>query len=1035
MATAARTFVPVPQPVAPPRSPVPVPPPRSTRTQAAVSRRLAPAVRIGTATASTANPLPMSVAGTPASGGQPMAPAVQMAIEDSLQADMQGVRVHSDSRAHAAAAGLSARAFAHGNNIVLGRGESPTDLVLMAHEAAHVVQQQGAPVIQRYTPGGGDFYEHEAHQASAAVVRGETFQVQQRTPPRAQRWGLSDIRDFIADKANIIPGFRMFTIVLGVNPINGADVDRSPANVLRAIIEFIPFGGLITQALDNYGIFDKIGNWVAQQIKSLGMVGSAIIDAVTEFIHSLGAKDFLDPGGAWERAKLIFTTPIDQIISFAKGLYDGIVEFIKDAILKPLAALAEGTPGWALLTAVLGKNPITGEKVPQTAENLIGPFMTLIGQQEIWENIKKANALARCWAWFKTALSGLLGFVEQIPDLFISTLKSLEIMDIVVLPMAFIKVGKAFGGFLIKFMSWAGDTIWDLLKIIFEVVAPGAMPYLQKVGGALRKIFKDPISFVGNLVKAGKLGFQNFASNIGAHLKKAFLEWLTGSLPGIYIPKSLNLKEFALLALSVLGITWANIRQKLVKATSENIVKGLETGFAIVKKLVTEGPAAAWEEIKSQLANLKDMVMEGIMNFIIDTVVKKAVAKVLSLLVPGGAFIQAIISIYDTIMVFIAKLKKIIQVAMAFLDSMMAIANGEIGGAAAKVESVLAGLLTLAISFLAGFLGLNKIADKVMDIINTKVRAPVDKAIDFVINWIVTTAKNLFKALFGKKDAKPDTRTDEQKKNDVKAAVLEATAFSKAHSDDVGAVRPKLVSIQAKYKLTKLELVDDSGPKHHIIGQINPDYVGDIFDAANLDELLAKIPAGAKSDVREAVKEAADKQKAIQKIYDTAAASGAIKPSKTVSIGEGVTISGWGTLDEAFEKLIEGKGLDLEQGSFEVWNYVNKNAKGLKKYDYVIKPFIFDPKGAKGAYFASHAEKQAFLFALAKLKDEADAAKKKAIISLGVSRPMCPDDCFPFFRAVSQLQGRTITLADPLAVWVFSPSGEVIRKVMPKGGK
>jgi Novel toxin 15/Domain of unknown function (DUF4157) len=776
---------------------------------------------------SPANNLPMAVAQRQASsGGQPLAPAVRMALEESFQMDMEGVRVHSDSRAQGAASGLSARAFTHGPNIVLGPGESEMDLGLMAHEAAHVVQQQSAPVIQRYTLGGGDSYEHEAHQASAAVVRGESFQVQQRTSPRQQRWGLSDIRDYIADKANIIPGFRMFTIVLGVNPINGNVVERSPGNVLRAIIEFIPFGGLVSQALDNYGIFDKIGNWVSQQITSLGMVGSSIVQAVTDFIHSLGASDFLHPGDTWDRAKLIFTSPIDQLISFAKGLLDGIVEFIKEAILKPLASLAEGTPGWALLTAVLGKNPITGEEVPQTAENLIGPFMTLIGQEEIWENIKKANALARCWAWFKTALSGLMSFVEQIPDLFMAALKSLEIVDIIVPPLAYIKVGRVFGGFMAKFMSWAGDTIWDLLKIIFEVVAPGAMPYLQKVGGAIKKIFKDPISFVGNLVKAGKLGFQNFASNIGTHLKKAFLEWLTGSLPGVYIPKALNLKEFALLALSVLGITWANIRQKLVKATSENIVKGLETGFAIVKKLVTEGPAAAWEEIKSQLTNLKDMVMQGIMDYIIETVVKKAIAKVLSLLVPGGAFIQAIISIYDTVMVFIAKLKKIIQVAMAFLDSMMAIANGAIGAAAAKVESVLAGLLVLAISFLAGFLSLGKIADKVMNIINTKVRAPVDKAIDFVINWIVTTAKGLFKALFGKKDAKPDERTPAQKQADLDKAITEADKYLEDDDLDPADVSKKLAAIKATYRLTSLTLVMDEQSvleeTDHVEGEVNP---------------------------------------------------------------------------------------------------------------------------------------------------------------------------------------------------------------------
>src|SRR5205085_1860313 len=65
-----------------------------------------------------------------------------------------------------------------------------------------------------------------------------------------------------------------------------------------------------------------------------------------------------------------------------------------------------------------------------------------------------------------------------------------------------------------------------------------------------------------------------------------------------------------------------------------------------------------------------------------------------------------------------------------------------IGAAASRVESILAGLLKLAINFLAGFAGLGKLADKVMGIV-AKIRAPIDKAIDAVINWIVTMAKNV----------------------------------------------------------------------------------------------------------------------------------------------------------------------------------------------------------------------------------------------------------------------------------------------------
>ncbi len=55
----------------------------------------------------------------------------------------------------------------------------------------------------------------------------------------------------------------------------------------------------------------------------------------------------------------------------------------------PLARLAQGTRGWDLLIAVLGKNPITGEPVHATPTTLIGGFLKLIGQEEIWENMKQ----------------------------------------------------------------------------------------------------------------------------------------------------------------------------------------------------------------------------------------------------------------------------------------------------------------------------------------------------------------------------------------------------------------------------------------------------------------------------------------------------------------------------------------------------------------------------------------------------------------------------------------------------------------------
>src|SRR5690349_3082699 len=75
--------------------------------------------------------------------GSPLRSDVRSKVEPALGTDLSDVRVHDDPAAHSASAALSARAFAHGRDVFLGRGESQSDTRLVAHEVAHVVQQSG----------------------------------------------------------------------------------------------------------------------------------------------------------------------------------------------------------------------------------------------------------------------------------------------------------------------------------------------------------------------------------------------------------------------------------------------------------------------------------------------------------------------------------------------------------------------------------------------------------------------------------------------------------------------------------------------------------------------------------------------------------------------------------------------------------------------------------------------------------------------------------------------------------------------------
>ncbi|WP_036249026.1 DUF4157 domain-containing protein [Methylobacter sp. BBA5.1] len=657
------------------------------------------------------------------SGGQPLSSDVRGYMEPRFNADFSNVRIHSDPESASLNQQLSARAFTYQNHVFFSQDQyqpgTSEGKQLLAHELTHTIQQGHA--VQR------------SPQVNATT-----------SPPAVQRFlgidipSWQDVLDWLAEKAYNIPGYRMFTIVIGVNPINGESVDRSAANILRAIVEFLPGGKIITDALEKYNVFEKAGSWVEGQLKRFANLLGTVKSAVDQFMDDI---DFLDvvlhPVRTWNRAVDIFTKPVNDIIDFIGSIFQAILQFIRDAVLMPLAALAQGKPGFDLLCAILGKNPITNEPVPRNADTLIGGFMKLIGQEEIWENIKKGNAVQKAWQWFNTALQELFAMVVQFPQDFITMLKSLEVMDFIILPNLFIKVFKVFGNFVVRFTSWAFGTTLSLLEIIFSVVAPGVMPYIAKAKASFQKIIRNPIAFVGNLVKAGKMGFTLFMTNIGKHLKTALIKWITGPLgeAGVYIPKSFALMEIVRLVLSVLGLTWQAIRGKLVKIIPDPILAGLEKTAGILVTLVKDGPAAAWEQIKAELNELKGQLIAQVTQMVATEIVKAAITKLVMMINPAGAFVQAVLAIWNTITFFIQKIRQIGAAVAAFVDSISAIAAGQVAGAAKKVEMTMARTLTVVIAFLAKFAGLGSIPEKIVGIVR-KIRQPIDKGLDKIVAWL-----------------------------------------------------------------------------------------------------------------------------------------------------------------------------------------------------------------------------------------------------------------------------------------------------------
>lgn len=362
----------------------------------------------------------------------------------------------------------------------------------------------------------------------------------------------------------------------------------------------------------------------------------------------------------------------------------------------------------------------------------LGPDLKQIGKQAASEMSAKLNALDEFVAKKEQELRDKLKDKQQAAIKAID--EKIEKMK-EAMSGALAKLGKLLLYAAKKFFTWALEKFGFSLSDIEGIINKGA--------AVLKAIFTKPIPFVKNLIHAAATGFKNFGKNILTHLKNAVFEWLNGSLEGIQLPLSWDLKGILSVALQVLGLTWANIRAKMVKLMGEPVVKGLETTFTLVQTLIKDGPMAAWEQLKEIAGDVKDAFVEAIKDFIKIKIVQKAIETIVSMFVPGAGIVRAIVGIYDTIMFFIQKAKQIMQMVGSFLGSMAEIAAGNIGAAADALENGLARALKLVIDFLARFLRISGITKKIQEAIQ-KIRGKVDAVLDKVVGWIADKAKKVW---------------------------------------------------------------------------------------------------------------------------------------------------------------------------------------------------------------------------------------------------------------------------------------------------
>lgn len=363
------------------------------------------------------------------------------------------------------------------------------------------------------------------------------------------------------------------------------------------------------------------------------------------------------------------------------------------------------------------------------------------------------------------------------------------------------------------------DTILKLKDLLLGILAKAAQ--------AVMAIIKDPIGFLGKLVSALGAGLKAFIANIAGHLKKGLVGWLMGAMSGagLELPAKFDLRGIIMMIGSLLGLTWAAIRGRVIsRGVPAQAMETVEKSAPVAQKLQSEGIGGIWEQIKEKVGDLKENLFSKISEYLIPTVLIAGITWIISLLNPASAFIKACKMIIDIVTFIVERGAQIVQFVNAVLDAVIAIAGGGAGGVPALIENALALSIPVLIGALAAILGIGGIADKVKKFFQS-LSKPVMKAVDWVVGKIVKFGKKIWaklKSKFSKRDKEKEGKEGKSKEDknprlrELVAADVNAALPDGVTDDKVQPALHAIMSNRGKQGLDILEARKGSGP-----GQFN----------------------------------------------------------------------------------------------------------------------------------------------------------------------------------------------------------------------
>ena len=404
-------------------------------------------------------------------GGTPIPAAVRSRVEPHVGVDLGGVRVLTGPRASAAAASIGARAFTAGSTIVLGRGQSPHDTGLMAHEAAHVAQHALGPA------------RFDVHRAT--ILRDLLPSLPDLPDISVTDLLPQSLLDAVTSAVRSLPGYTLLTQVIGIDPLTGAPVEADPQAMLDELLSYGPFGAAVGQALQAMDALDAVVAVVRESLGRYGLTSARLSADIDTAWAQFSIANGVD--GNLAIVERVVGGILADVGRFVADLAERILAIVREAAVDLAESLLTGDgalgPVWSLATKVFHYDPLRGVPVEAATVDILADFLHLIGQDAALDQMRERGTLQETADWLDTQFATFLGLLDQATTLFGDAWAAIQPENLAQLPETLPGLIQQEFALVVGVGTFAGTVLLKVIELVKHSLTSWLSEYAYAIPG------------------------------------------------------------------------------------------------------------------------------------------------------------------------------------------------------------------------------------------------------------------------------------------------------------------------------------------------------------------------------------------------------------------------------------------------------------------------------------------------------------------------------------------------------------------------